>query len=144
VDTAARPRARWTDWVAYALAAAFLFGAVMHGRALVQPPAAPDSPPWRHALFLALNLVCVAGFLRRPWYFLPAFVVLAIQQGSTHGVDAVQAAARGVFAGDDIAVMATFVLGIGLLVLEATRRGESTRSGANRDSRAVRSPETGS
>lgn len=122
-----RARRRWRAVVAYLLAGAFVLGAVMHVRALVTSGVDPESPPWRHAVFIALNLACVAGFVARPWYFLPGFVLLAIQQASTHGVSVVRAAARGELAGEDVAVMATFVVGIGLLTLDAMDRRKSAR-----------------
>lgn len=107
----------------YGLAAAFVFGAAMHVRALVDPSADPESPAWRHGLFVAIDLAAVAGFLLRPWFFLPALLVLALQQGSTHGARAVDAATRGEMAWADWAVIATFVVGVAALSWDLATRG---------------------
>lgn len=99
----------------------------MHVRALIDPAADPDSPAWRHGLFVGINLIAVAGFILRPWFFLPALVVLAIQQGSSHGVRAVEAASHGAIAWADWAVIATFLVGITALTWDlVTRRRRST------------------
>ncbi|MCW3109168.1 MAG: hypothetical protein JWQ09_3674 [Segetibacter sp.] len=44
-----------------------------------------DSPTWRHLLFVAINLFCVYGFLKRPKYFVYFVVVLLVQQYYSHG-----------------------------------------------------------
>lgn len=117
-----RHEARARDYVFGALAVAFGFGALLHLAALVRPAIDPESPPWRHALFVAINLVCVAGFRSRPWYFLPAYVALAVQQGTTHGASVVEHAQRGEIAWSDVAVMLVFGLGIGTLGWEQIER----------------------
>ena len=73
------------------LAIAFALGAVFHAAALVSPSLAPDSPAWRHALFVAINLGAAAGMLTRPRLFVPAFAVLCGQQLASHGEAAYRA-----------------------------------------------------
>jgi len=44
-----------------------------------------ESPVWRHALFVGINLFCVFGFLKRPNYFIYFFCLLFLQQYYSHG-----------------------------------------------------------
>lgn len=44
-----------------------------------------DSPVWRHLLFVAINLFCVYGFLKRPAYFVYFVALLLVQQYYSHG-----------------------------------------------------------
>ena len=44
-----------------------------------------DSPPWRHLLFVAINLLCAYGFLKRPQFFVYLFAILLVQQFYSHG-----------------------------------------------------------
>lgn len=44
-----------------------------------------ESPVWRHLLFIAINLFCVYGVLKRPRYFLYFFVLFIVQQYYSHG-----------------------------------------------------------
>jgi hypothetical protein len=43
------------------------------------------TPLWRHLLFVAVNLFCVYGILRRPAYFTWLFGALLVQQYYSHG-----------------------------------------------------------
>jgi hypothetical protein len=44
-----------------------------------------NSPVWRHALFVVIDLFCVYGFLKRPRYFIYLYSILIIQQYYSHG-----------------------------------------------------------
>jgi hypothetical protein len=44
-----------------------------------------NSPVWRHAIFVFVNLFCIYGFLKRPKYFIYFYIVLLIQQFYSHG-----------------------------------------------------------
>ena len=44
-----------------------------------------ESPVWRHALFAAINIFCVYGFLKRPKYFVYFVAILLVQQFYSHG-----------------------------------------------------------
>ena len=44
-----------------------------------------ESPDWRHALFMAINLFCAYGFLKRPEFFVYFFGLLLVQQLYSHG-----------------------------------------------------------
>jgi hypothetical protein len=48
-----------------------------------------SSPPWRHGLFVIINLFCVYGFLNRPRFFVYFFFLLFLQQLYSHGGNAV-------------------------------------------------------
>jgi uncharacterized membrane protein len=44
-----------------------------------------QSPPWRHSIFVVINLFGVYGFLKRPNYFIYFVALLFIQQCYSHG-----------------------------------------------------------
>ena len=75
-------------WIFALLAAGFAVGAVYHLAALADPALDPSSPPWRHGLFVAINLLCMAGMLRRPRGFALLFALLTAQQVFSHGARA--------------------------------------------------------
>ena len=65
--------------------AGFGLGALFHLAALIDPTFGEPSPPWRHLLFLAINLVAAVGMVRRPRGFVIAFAALCAQQIFSHG-----------------------------------------------------------
>jgi len=67
------------------IAAFFAVAAAFHAAALVRPELAPPSPPWRHALFVAINAALGAGVLLRPRGFAVAFGLVTAQQLYSHG-----------------------------------------------------------
>jgi hypothetical protein len=67
------------------VAAFFGVAAAFHLLALFRPDLAPPSPPWRHALFVAINAAVAAGVLWRPRGFVVAFACLTAQQLYSHG-----------------------------------------------------------
>ena len=67
------------------LAFAFALAALFHLAAVVAPSIAEPSPPWRHALFAAINAAAAAGMLKRPRAFVFAFAALTAQQLYSHG-----------------------------------------------------------
>lgn len=54
-----------------------------------------DAPVWRHTLFVIINLFCVYGLLKRPWYFLYFFFLFMLQQFNGHGRKALALLAEG-------------------------------------------------
>ena len=44
-----------------------------------------QSPPWRHAVFFAVNCICIFGLLKRPEWFTWFIAILTIQQWYSHG-----------------------------------------------------------
>jgi len=68
------------------VAIAFVIAALFHAGALIAPDIAEPSPPWRHALFIGINLALAAGFFRRPRFFLWVFLVVTAQQLVSHGM----------------------------------------------------------
>lgn len=44
-----------------------------------------DAPPWRHAVFVCMDLFFAYGLLKRPKYFVFLFFVFLVQQYYTHG-----------------------------------------------------------
>ena len=88
----ARP---WLRPLRAALALGFGAGAAFHLASLGWPQMGSFSPPWRHALFIGVNLCFALAMLRPPrWLVLPAAALVA-QQGYGHGRDLVHAAAVG-------------------------------------------------
>ncbi len=74
-----------------AIAAGFLAAAAVHALALARPEAGDGSPPWRHAVFVVVNLLVAAGVVVRPRGFAAAFAALTAQQLWSHGRAAVDA-----------------------------------------------------
>jgi hypothetical protein len=68
-----------------ALAVAFAGVAAFHAAAVARPEFAPPSPPWRHALFAAINTVVAVAMVVRPRGFVFAFAALTVQQLVSHG-----------------------------------------------------------
>jgi MYXO-CTERM domain-containing protein len=71
-----------------AVAAFFVVGAAFHVVALVRPAVGDPSPPWRHALFVLINLAVALGLRRRPRGFAFGFALLTAQQLWSHGLTA--------------------------------------------------------
>lgn len=61
-------------------AAGFVLAGLYHATALFHPEWVEPAPPWRHALFVAINAAVAAGFLFRPRFFVYVFALLAAQQ----------------------------------------------------------------
>lgn len=104
------------DHLFRAAAAAFVVTAVLHAAR------AFDADAGRHALFVAINLACAVGVLRRPRWFPLPFALLVLQQLGSHGgraLTAVQAGARP--SGEDLAVVVFMPALLGLLVWSAAR-----------------------
>jgi hypothetical protein len=64
--------------------------ALFHGTAIVSERVArleyaPAYPLWRHLLFIAVDASCAWLFIRRPKWFVWAFLVLTIQILNSHG-----------------------------------------------------------
>lgn len=78
-----RPNSGVTRVIAYVAAVLFVATAVYHCVGAFTP--IDDAPPLRHALFAAINAVCACGVVRRPRWFVVAFVVLTGQQLWSHG-----------------------------------------------------------
>lgn len=82
--------------VRLAVSALFAAGAAFHLIAVAIPIGTP-SPPWRHCLFIAINLTMAIGFAQKARWLLPAALVFAAQQGFSHGSDVARAAREGVW-----------------------------------------------
>jgi hypothetical protein len=108
----------------YSLAVAFVAAAAVHGAALIAPGVDPTSPPWRHALFVAINLGCALGFVARPRWFIAPFALLVVQQLVSHGGQAWRAwCQRGRLDVASLAVLAAMPFALGLLVADRRGRG---------------------
>lgn len=49
-----------------------------------------QSPPWRHAVFFAVNCICIYGLLKTPKWFTWFIAILTIQQWYSHGSYAIE------------------------------------------------------
>lgn len=67
------------------VASAFVVGAAFHVAAVARGGPDADSSPSRHAVFVAINLLCAAGFVWRPRGFTPLFAALTAHQLFSHG-----------------------------------------------------------
>jgi hypothetical protein len=79
---------RTAFWFWSIVSASFVVGALFH---LYYLFAADTSPPWRNALFAAINLGVAWGCWRQPRWFIWAFGLLLLQQLYSHGSDFAQA-----------------------------------------------------
>ena len=70
------------------LAAAFVAAAGYHLAAVLGVAGDPSSSRARHALFVAINLACAIGMVRRSRVFVWLFALLCAQQLYSHGSDA--------------------------------------------------------
>jgi hypothetical protein len=43
------------------------------------------TPAWRHSLFIAINIICIYGLLKRPDWFVCFWAILSLQQLYSHG-----------------------------------------------------------
>jgi hypothetical protein len=75
-------------WFWSTICASFVASALLHLYSLF---AADASPPWRHALFVAINLGAAWGCWRQPRWFIWAFGALLLQQLYSHGADFAEA-----------------------------------------------------
>ncbi len=115
-----------------ALAVVFAGVAAFHALALVRPDLAPSSPPWRHALFVAVDTAAAAGIAERPRGFVFAFAALVVQQLVSHGT-----AAWGVWAEERRIDVVSLLVVIGMpaallaLAIDSRERARGRSSGAS-------------
>ena len=105
----------------------FLITAVYHFAGLFYP--VNDSPKWRHALFIAINLFCAYGILKRPAWFVYLFFVLLLQQLYSHGSSMVNSwVATGSYKNSliDLLVVVTTPLIFMLLVYDLIKTNRSS------------------
>ena len=111
-----------------ALAALSAAAAAYHLAGTLGLLAGDTTPQWRHALFIAIDLVGVWYLLRRPLPLLPLFAILVGQQFVSHGGRAIRwwfASARvdAISIGTLVALSIAFVL----LILDARDRSPLVR-----------------
>lgn len=114
-------------WTGPALSAVSLgcFGvALFHLVCIVRPELGEPSPAWRHGLFVGVNLLLAAGFLKRPRWFSWPLVALTLQQLISHGTDLLEAQRRTPPRLDvqSLAVLVTFPLLLLLWTLHRQHR----------------------
>ena len=100
----------------------FIAAAVYHAVHIFVPETANASPPWRHALFVLINLAVAGCLVLRPRAFVGAFALLTVQQIYGHGSmawDAWQIRQQVDWVSLGIVVLMPLLLG--LLVLDARR-----------------------
>ena len=109
------------------VACGFLCGAAYHAVGLFGDPARVEpSPPWRHAVFIAVNLGCALGVAFRPRWFVAAFALLVAQQVASHGMYAWRVLrAEGRIDGASVIVLVTMPAVLFLLARDARRRGSA-------------------
>jgi hypothetical protein len=87
MDPRALQVARFTQRVAAVL---FMSAAAYHAFGLVRPDLVVPSPPWRHALFIAINAGLAAALVKRVRGLLLIILALTLQQLYSHGTYAWQ------------------------------------------------------
>lgn len=80
---------RFRNYLFIVLAIGALLAAVYHMVGLFYP--INDAPVWRHALFVAINLLLAICLYKRPAFFLPLFALLMLQQFYSHGTELITA-----------------------------------------------------
>jgi hypothetical protein len=70
-----------TIFILYAVVIFFVM--LYHFKGIFYPSA--NTPAWRHALFVLINLICLYGLLKRPGWFIWFIAILTIQQWYSHG-----------------------------------------------------------
>jgi hypothetical protein len=70
------------------IAVLFIGAAIYHAVAFLEPAFIAGGSPWRHATFCGIDILCAWYILRRPLWFVVAFVVLTLQQIYSHGARA--------------------------------------------------------
>jgi hypothetical protein len=91
-----------------------------------------QTPDWRHALFVAIDLVLAWYLLRRPLWMFPLFVLLFIQQAVSHGQNAIALwRSRHVIDYISAVDLGALLLGLVLLIadLKAGLRNPPTHNG---------------
>ena len=127
----------WRDVAFRLLAFAFVIAAGMHAASLAGWRAADDSPAWRHALFVAVDLAGVWYLVARPVWALPLFMLLVLQQYWGHGGRLLRWwMERGAIDWQSLFVVAGLTGAFFLLVAEGSERG------AARAARAAATPAT--
>lgn len=63
------------------------------------------TPAWRHALFVAINIICIYGLLKRPVWFTWFWALLVVQQLYSHGSHFIRLLSQGKFAWIDFGVL---------------------------------------
>lgn len=98
-----------------------LCAACYHAAGLLLP--VNESPLWRHALFVGIDLACAVGFLYRPSWFLLLFAGLTVQQCAGHGAAFFRnLEEEGKVQWLDAAVVIFMLAALACLVLDARRK----------------------
>jgi len=101
-------RPLWAARALVAAAVAAMLVAMFHVAALVVPTMGEPSPPWRHALFVAVNLAAAWAFVRRPRGLRIGFSLLWLQQCISHGAAFVAAHDAGHLDVQSLVVLVAF------------------------------------
>jgi uncharacterized membrane protein len=105
------------------LAIGAVLAAGYHAAGLAGLLANSQAPAWRHALFIAIDLVLAWYLLRRPLWMFPLFVLLFIQQAVSHGRHAIDLyRSRHVIDYISLVDLAALSIGLVLLTLDARNR----------------------
>jgi len=72
------------------VAVLFAGAAVYHAVAFIDPAFSDGGAHWRHALFIAIDLLCAGFILRRPRWFVWAFGLVTLDTLWSHGSHALK------------------------------------------------------
>jgi hypothetical protein len=85
-------------------------------------------PPWRHAIFVAVDLGAAWYLLHRPRWGLPLFILLAVQQSISHGSSLFRHWRAGQPDWMSLVVLAIIYATLGLLMVDNRYRTASVGS----------------
>ena len=63
------------------------------------------TPAWRHILFVGINIICIYGLLKRPYWFIWFWTLLTLQQLCSHGSHFVRLLSENKFTWIDFGVL---------------------------------------
>jgi hypothetical protein len=76
------------------------------------------TPAWRHGLFVGINIICIYGFIKKPYWFIWFFALLMLQQFYSHGSHFMHLLSQQKFGWIDFCVLLLMPAGFILLFIE--------------------------
>lgn len=83
LNTKIRNKMRNTSFLWQFLALCCLVAGIYHFVGIFYKVNQP--PPWRHAIFVVVNIYCIYGLLKRPFHFVYFLAILGVHQYYVHG-----------------------------------------------------------
>ena len=71
------------SFIFYSFAIISFIAMLYHVKGIFQPTTL--TPAWRHAIFVAINIISIYGLIKRPNWFIIFIALLTVQQWYSHG-----------------------------------------------------------